>query len=83
MSRWDRCDTCVAWYNPVPFEEDMGENSEPIAFSKNHCHMNESEQCHLAGERYIIHVGKDNEHMEVCTDCYLKHQGVYEEEVIE
>ncbi len=58
----------------------MGENSEPIAFSRSHCHMNESEHCHLAGERYIIHVGQDNEHMEACTDCYLKHHGVYEEQ---
>jgi len=90
MSRWDGCETCVAWHNPVPFEEDMGENSEPIAFSKSHCHMNESEQCHLAGERYIIHVDDEHSggfyvlvHMEVCTDCYLKHHGLYEEEVIE
>lgn len=90
MSRWDGCETCVAWYNPVPFEEDMGENSEPIAFSKSHCHMNESEHCHLAGERYIIHVDDKNHegfnvllHMEVCPDCYLKHHGLYEEEVIE
>jgi hypothetical protein len=80
MSRWDGCDTCTAWHNPLPFEEDMGENSEPIAFSKSHCHMNESEHCHLAGERYIIHVGQDNEHMNVCPDCYLKHHGVYEEQ---
>ena len=80
MSKWDGCDTCVARYNPVPFEEDDGENSEPIAFSKSHCHMNESEHCHLAGERYIIHVGQDNEHMEVCVNCYLKHHGVYEEQ---
>lgn len=52
--------------------------------------MNESEQCHLAGERYIIHVDDENRkgfnvliHMEVCPDCYLKHHGLYEEEVIE
>ena len=80
MSRWDGCDICVEQLNPVPFEEDMGENSEPIAFSKSHCDMGESEQCHLAGERYIIHDG-DKNHMEICVDCYLKHHGVYEEVV--
>jgi len=78
MSRWDGCDICIAQFNPVPFEEDMGENSEPIVFSKNYCDMFLSSDCHLPGERYIIHDG-DKNHMEVCGDCYLKHHGIYEQ----
>ena len=92
MSRWDGCEICMRSYSPVPHEDDMGENSEPITFSKNPCHMNESKHCHLAGERHIIHTSHyrphhsgheidDNYfHSEVCPDCYLKHHGLYEEQ---
>lgn len=85
MSRDINCTTCVDWYNPVPYDEDQGENSEPIAFSKRPCQMDMSEWCHFAGERHIIHEVNDNllTHMEVCTDCYMKLEGVYEEIEVE
>ena len=78
------CDTCSAWFNPLPFDEDQGENSEPIAFSKSACEAGNSEQCHLAGERYIEHELDDEGdliHLELCADCYLKFHGVFEEVV--
>ena len=71
MSRVTGC--CEAHGLYVWEDEDM--NTEPIAFSKTPCHMNESDECHLAGERHVIH---DPEHMEVCVDCYLKFHGVWE-----
>ena len=85
MSRDTDCIICVDWYNPVPYDEDQGENSEPIAFSKQSCQMGISKWCHLAGERYIIHIVIDDllTHKEVCTDCYMKHHGVYEEIEVE
>lgn len=84
VSRCTSCDYCVEWLNPVPFDEDMGENSEPISFSKNPCDLGDSEQCHLAGSRYIIHSDSTlpmttGTHLEVCEDCYLKFHGVFEE----
>ena len=74
------CDTCVAWFNPVPVDEDEGSNTEPITFSRTAC-PGTGHQCHLAGERYIEHE-LDSEgvliHLELCVDCYLKSHGVFE-----
>lgn len=74
MSRSTDCDTCSEWFNPVPFDEDQGENAEPIAFSRTPCQSPfECEQGHLAGERYVVHVmhhDRTLEHLEVCPECY-------------
>tara|TARA_R110000824_G_scaffold101190_1_gene240342 strand:- start:42080 stop:42331 length:252 start_codon:yes stop_codon:yes gene_type:complete len=83
MSRYTSCEVCVEHFNPVPFDEDEGQNNEPIAFSKRPCEYPSCEEWR-AGERYIIH--SDNTiplppatHLEVCADCYLKFHGVFEE----
>lgn len=83
MSRCTSCDYCVEWLNPVPFDEDDGQNSEPIAFSKNPCEYPSCEEWR-AGERHIIHSDHTlplttGTHLEVCADCYLKFHGVFEE----
>ena len=81
MSRCDCCEECVERFNPVPSDEDEGQNDEPIAFSKKPCEMSSCEEWR-AGERYIIHTAKawqDRIHLEVCRDCYLKFHGVFEE----
>lgn len=84
MSRSCACDRCLDWFNPVPHELDEGENSEPITFSRTACDIGGGEQCHLAGERYIVHELNDAEemtHFEICVDCYLRFHGVFEEVV--
>jgi len=83
MSRCTSCDYCVEWLNPVPFDEDDGQNSEPIAFSKKPCEYPSCEEWR-AGERHIIHSDHtlpltSGTHLEVCRDCYLKFHGVFEE----
>ena len=83
MSRSTDCDHCSEWLNPLPFDEDQGQNSEPIAFSRTPCESPfQCEQGHLAGERYVVHVAHTDrsggymdtkrhlEHLEVCPDCY-------------
>lgn len=83
MSRCDCCEECVEHFNPVPFDEDEGQNDKPIAFSKKPCEMSSCEEWR-AGERYIIHTDHTipltvGTHLEVCGDCYLKFHGVFEE----
>ena len=83
MSRCTSCETCVEWYSPVPFDEDEGENSEPIAFSKRPCEYPSCEEWYSDGTRYIIHSDHTipltvGTHLEVCADCYMKFHGVFE-----
>ena len=74
------CDTCAAWFNPVPYDEDEGSNTEPIAFSRTAC-SGTCQYSRLAGERYIEHeIDEEGEliHLELCVECYLSFHGVFE-----
>lgn len=82
MSRSTSCETCVKWYNPVPPDEDEGQNSDPIVFSRTPCEYPSCDDW-WAGDRYIIHTDHTiplphGTHLEVCADCYMKFHGVFE-----
>jgi len=83
MSRCTSCETCVKWYNPVPPDEDEGQNSDPIVYSKTPCEYPSCDDWWF-GDRYIIHTDHTiplphGTHLEVCQDCYMKFHGVFEE----
>jgi len=83
MSRSVHCGICIGWFRPVPSDEDEGQNSDPIAFSKRPCEYPSCEKWR-AGQRHIIHTDHTiplphGTHLEVCGDCYLKFHGVFEE----
>ena len=75
------CLECAAWHCPLPFDDDCGENSEPIAFSRTPC-PGKGHECHLAGERYIEHTLEEDgslSHVELCPECFLAWHGLAEE----